>query len=245
MRLYKAFGVFALVAILIGLVMYVTVNAFYYFNDSWVRPTILTQAHPKVIEATNQLVTTRARLSGIRSEEQALRASIAEYDRAEAVALKFLAEAPPVAAQATSFDQVRLHHEIERADVERINAQTRRALVNQQLADLARRASDEQKRIDQIAATPFARAINGTVTVAFVPYANHSAQPGAPLYACSWGLINCRQVGTVVGAVDGEVQELHPHDQSMHRGVIFEIELSTSSAGTSDVLFSGSKPFWL
>jgi hypothetical protein len=196
-----------------------------------------------VIEATGRLADARARLSAIRGEEKALQADLAECERAEAIADKFLAEAAPIATDATSADQVRLRHELARASVDRTNAQARRAVINQQIADLARRAREEQARMEQILATPFGRAINGAVTVAFAPYANHAARPGAPLFACSWGLIRCRQVGTVTESVDGELQEPHPHDQRLHRGVMFVIELSSSAGRTADVLFAGRKPF--
>ena len=45
--------------------------------------------------------------------------------------------------------------------------------------------------------------------------------------------------------IDGEVQDIHPHDQSVQRGVMVEIELSTPSAEGNSVLFAGGKPLWL
>ena len=41
-----------------------------------------------------------------------------------------------------------------------------------------------------------------------------------------------------------EVTEMHPHDESIQRGVMVEIDVSSAAAGES-VLFAGSKPLWL
>ena len=55
----------------------------------------------------------------------------------------------------------------------------------------------------------------------------------------------CSRVGKVKATIDGEVQDIHPHDQSVQRGVMVEIELSTPSAEGNTVLFAGGKPLWL
>ncbi len=41
-RLYKVAGLFALGAILVGLLGFLAVNIFYYFDHTWVRPVVLT-----------------------------------------------------------------------------------------------------------------------------------------------------------------------------------------------------------
>jgi hypothetical protein len=55
----------------------------------------------------------------------------------------------------------------------------------------------------------------------------------------------CSRVGKVKATIDGEVQDIHPHDQSVQRGIMVEIELSTPSAEGNTVLFAGGKPLWL
>src|SRR6185369_3195457 len=67
-RLYKAAGLVALTAILIGLLGFLIVNIFYFFDHSWVRPTILTSNHPKVIEASQQLGDAKLRLATLQSD---------------------------------------------------------------------------------------------------------------------------------------------------------------------------------
>jgi hypothetical protein len=40
------------------------------------------------------------------------------------------------------------------------------------------------------------------------------------------------------------VQDVHPHDDSVQRGVMVEVQLTDSQAAEENVLFAGSKPFW-
>jgi hypothetical protein len=68
---------------------------------------------------------------------------------------------------------------------------------------------------------------------------------GTRLYACSWGLIVCSRVGKVTATIDGEVQDIHPHDETIQRGIMIEIELTTPSAQNDNVLFAGGKPLVL
>jgi hypothetical protein len=58
-----------------------------------------------------------------------------------------------------------------------------------------------------------------------------------------WGLVWCRKVGTVKAVLDGEVQDIHPHDESVQRGLMVEIDVSEWGA-SEVVLFAGSKPLW-
>ena len=46
---------------------------------------------------------------------------------------------------------------------------------------------------------------------------------GTKLYGCSWGLVMCSRVGKIKATIDGEVQDIHPHDQSVQRGIMVEI----------------------
>ena len=78
----------------------------------------------------------------------------------------------------------------------------------------------------------------------FEGFAKH-IKVGTKLYGCSWGLVVCSRVGTIKATIDGEIQDIHPHDQSVQRGVMVEIQLSTPSAEGNTVLFAGGKPLWL
>ena len=48
----------------------------------------------------------------------------------------------------------------------------------------------------------------------------------------------------VTNVIDGEVTDVHPHDETIQRGVMVEIDVASASAGDT-VLFAGSKPLWL
>ena len=48
-----------------------------------------------------------------------------------------------------------------------------------------------------------------------------------------------------MSVLEGEVTEHHPHNNAVKRGVMVEILLHDASAGQDNVLFAGSRPFWL
>ena len=58
-RLYKVAGLVALTAILIGLIGFLLVNVFYFFDHTWVRPVVLAPTHQRVVEASTQLADAR------------------------------------------------------------------------------------------------------------------------------------------------------------------------------------------
>ena len=43
--------------------------------------------------------------------------------------------------------------------------------------------------------------------------------------------------------LDGEVQDIHPHDETVQRGLMLEIDVSDWGASEA-VLFAGGKPLW-
>ena len=73
-----------------------------------------------------------------------------------------------------------------------------------------------------------------------------NAGPGTALYRGAGGLVRCQQVGKGRAVLDGEVTEHHPHNDSVRRGVMLELELRDgTTAGEANVLFAGSRPFWI
>src|SRR5436305_12605763 len=81
-RLYKVAGLVALTAILVGLIGFLIVNIFYFFDHTWVRPVKLSQNTPKVIEASNQLADAKMRASQLEAEKLEADAQLKEIDRA-------------------------------------------------------------------------------------------------------------------------------------------------------------------
>ena len=84
------------------------------------------------------------------------------------------------------------------------------------------------------------------VTVAFVPYENlDNVDEGMSIYACRWGLIWCREVGTVGPQLKGEVTDTHPQTGNSLRGVMIEMRLEDREAAEERALFVGKRPFWI
>jgi hypothetical protein len=97
--------------------------------------------------------------------------------------------------------------------------------------------------IDGLKKSAYLRALADKATVALVPYTNlDNAKKGTSLYACRLSMVWCREVGTVVEVLPGEVQFKHPHRDMTVRGQMVELKLSDASAGEDDVLFAGGCP---
>ena len=97
--------------------------------------------------------------------------------------------------------------------------------------------------IASLRASPYLRAIEKDLMVAFVPYENLSrAEQGTPLYACEAKLFWCHEVGVVGKVLEGEVTLKHPIRQYMLRGVMVEIQLSDTPAAREELLHLGRPP---
>jgi hypothetical protein len=248
-RLYKVAGLVALTAILIGLLSFLTVNVFYFFDHTWVRPVVLSPTHQKVVDASTQLADAKLRASQLDTEKLEIQAQLAEIERRMKTDDAFLAEvgsAAELAKPPTTGDQWLFHREIAKARLERDDDAGRRAPLNQRLEALALRQKDQDLVVHRLESSPYLRAVNGKVVLAFVPYQNlRNVKIGTKLYSCAWGLVACSAVGTVKATIDGEVQDIHPHDESIQRGIMVEVDLTTPSAEGESVLFAGSKPLVL
>lgn len=245
-RLYKVAGLVALTAILVGLLGFLIVNIFYFFDNSWVRPVVLSPTHQKVVEASGQLADARLRASQLDTEKLEIEAQLAEIERAVAIDGKFLVDIDKLADAPKTPEQWLLRREIDRAKLDKENQVGRRVPLEARLESLSLRIKEQEQVVHRLEQSPYLRAVNGKVVLAFVPYSNlRHIKTGTKLYGCSWGLVMCSRVGKVKATIDGEVQDIHPHDQSVQRGVMVEIELSTPSAEGNSVLFAGGKPLWL
>jgi hypothetical protein len=244
-RLYKAAGLVALTAILVGLVGFLVVNIFYFFDHTWVRPVVLSPTHQKVVEASTQLADARLQQSQIVAERIEIDSQLAEIDRTVAADDKYLAEVGTTADKPKTPEQWSLHLAVEKIELDKANQVGRRAPLEARKKGLDLRIKDEDALVHRLEQSPYLRAVNGKVVLAFVPYQNLSnIKPQTKLYACRWGLVWCHVVGRVKATIDGEVQDIHPHDESIQRGIMVEVDLTTPSAEGENVLFAGSKPLW-
>jgi hypothetical protein len=238
-KIYKVAGLVALTAILIGLIGFLVVNVFYFFDHTWVRPIVLSPTHQKVVESSTQLADAKLRNSQLDTEKIEIEAKLAEIERTIASTEKLLD------ADGTQSPNWEMSVKLEELRLKKDNAIGQKAPLAQRQESLKLRKSDQEAVVKRLEAAPYLRAVNQKVVLAFVPYQNlRNVKIGTKLYACSWGLVACSNVGKVTAVLDGEATEQHPHDESIQRGVMVEIDVSSAAAGES-VLFAGSKPLWL
>ena len=243
-RIYKVAGLVALTAILVGLVGFLMVNIFYFFDHTWVRPVVLSPIHHRVVEASTQLSDAKLRASQLKSEQLQIEGKLAEIERSIIDVEQCIAESNgKFDAPKTAQDWLaRRAAQVCRLDRE--NMIGRRVPLGQQIENLKLRIKDQDAVVDRLAQSPYLKAIESKVTLVFVPNQNlKNVRIGGPLYGCAWGLVWCRKVGVVKVVLDGEVQDIHPHDESVQRGLMVEVDVSDWGANEA-VLFAGSRPLW-
>jgi hypothetical protein len=245
-RAYKTAGIAALGLILVGLVVFLTVNVFYFFNDNWVKPQILGPNHEKVIAAVATEADAQLHRTQLIHQRGAAVAELAQIDRQVATDTRFVADAGAHAGPIASADEAVIRDLIERKVLANAGAADRKLGLEHQIADLDTRLAEQDEMLARLARSPYLRAASGRVVVGFVPYDNlDNVHPGVTLYGCEWGLIRCAAVGKVTALVDGEVRDTHPHDDSPQRGLLVEISLTDAGAAQWGILFAGKKPFWI
>jgi len=243
-RVYKMAGLVALTAILVGLVGFLVVNIFYFFDHTWVRPVVLSPNHHRVIEASNQLADAKSRASQLTGDLGTLEEKLAANERGIAADDRFLTEIGSAADAPKTPDQWLVRREVEKARLDKDNKVGERIPLAQQIDQQKRLIKDQDAVVNRLAQSPYLKAIENKVTLAFVANQNlRNVKLGTPLYGCIWGLVWCHKVGTVKAVLDGEVQDIHPHDESIQRGLMLEVDVSEWGASET-VLFSGAKPLW-
>jgi hypothetical protein len=243
-RIYKVAGLVALTAILVGLVGFLVVNIFYFFDHSWVRPVVLSPTHQRVVEASTQLADAKLRASQLTTERLEVEGQLAELERVIASDDRFIADVGHAVDDPKTPEQWLVRRELEKARLERENMAGKRVPAGQRIESLKLRIKDQEAVVNRLAQSPYLKAIESKVTLAFVPNQNlRNVRIGAPLYGCAWGLVWCRKVGTVKIVLEGEIQDIHPHDESIQRGLMVEVDVSEWGANEA-VLFAGSRPLW-
>src|SRR4051812_16424273 len=159
-RLYKIAGLIALTAILIGLISFLVVNVFYFFDHTWVRPVVLSPTHHKVVEASTQLADAKLRASQLDTEKVEIEQQLAEIDRQVAMDDAFIAEVGTTVDKPTATDQWMLRHEIEKAKLDKDNAVGRKLPLAQRQDSLKLRKADQDAVVKRLEASPYLKAIN-------------------------------------------------------------------------------------
>lgn len=243
-RIYKIAGLIALTAILVGLLSFLVVNIFYFFDHSWVRPVVLTKSHQKVVEAQTQLADAKLRHSTFLTEKADLEEELARIERTVKASDKIIAELAGQIEAPKTPEQWLLRLKADETQLAKENLLGRRAPLQQKLEALKLRMQDQDKLVSRLSQSPYLKAVDHRVVLAFVPYDNKHMKIGGKLYGCSWGLVACSNVGKIAAILDGEVTNQHPNNESTYRGQLVEIDVSEWAAGQT-VLFAGGKPLWL
>jgi len=245
-KVYRTAGIAALGLILVGLVVFLTINIFYFFNDNWVKPQILGPNHEKVIAAISSEADAQLRRSELIHQREAAIGELAQIEREVATATQWLTDAGAHAGAIATADEATLRDLIDQKTLAIAAAADRKVALGHHITDLDTRLTKQDELLAGLHKSPYLRAAGGRVIVGFVPYDNlDNVHAGDTLYGCDWGLVRCSSVGTVTGFIDGEVRDSHPHDHSPQRGVLVEIQLSEPAAARWGILFAGKKPFWI
>jgi len=144
---------------------------------------------------------------------------------------------------ALSLDLLKLQQDYVRSTADVAKATAARDNLAEQLRVTTVSLERFERLVAAIRNSPYLKAMEDHVTVAFVPYENlpHAYQ-GTPLYRCALGLIVCSRVGVVGQTLDGEVQQQHPIRTSTLRGAMVEIQLTDDSGAREKLLHVGHPP---
>jgi hypothetical protein len=139
-------------------------------------------------------------------------------------------------ANGLTYDVLKIKRDFETSRLELAKALGDREVLK---ASLAR----QDQTITDLKQGAWLRALHDKATVALVPYKNlDNIKAGTPIYACRAGFLVCRQVGTVLEVLRGEITFKHPHRDQMLRGQMVELRMTDADAATDDVMFVGSRP---
>jgi hypothetical protein len=139
-------------------------------------------------------------------------------------------------ANGLTYDVLKIKRDFETSRLELAKALSDREVLK---ASLAR----QDQTIADLKQGAWLRALHDKATVALVPYKNiENVKPGTPIYACRAGFLVCRQVGSVLEVLRGEITFKHPHRDQMLRGQMVELRLTDPEAAIEDTMFVGSRP---
>ncbi len=130
-----------------------------------------------------------------------------------------------------------------RAHIDEEHAEELRHALDAAVAQIDGSMARYDRLLATLRASPWLEAMDGSVSVGFVPYENlKHVREGAPLYGCSMGILICRRVGVVGKIFQGEATQKHPVRQTMLRGAMVQLELQDSNWARQAVLHVGGAP---
>ena len=144
----------------------------------------------------------------------------------------------PVPPELLTLKQAYVHSQLATLEAERA-----RDDVNKALEDLAQDLARYDRLQRSIRDSPYLKAADGGLTVAFAPYANLSpASVGERVFACRLLFFWCREVGRIDAALPGEITMQHPGRRELLRGVMLKLTLTEPEAAKQALLHVGHPP---
>lgn len=144
-----------------------------------------------------------------------------------------------------SYDALRIQQEYTKSFLEVQKAKDTSVALKQSIAAIDAALARYDRMLKTIQDSPYIKATEHHLTVAFVPYENLKNVPAdAPVYGCRLNMLFCHQVGRVTAVLEGEVSIKHPLHNQAERGQMVQIEVEDASA-RERVLFAGRAPLFL
>lgn len=163
--------------------------------------------------------------------------------RREIAAMDAIASGGKKGDVASSVDVLRLHQHLTVSELGLARARARIETIEESLRTLDDSIARYDHLLAAIKSSPYIKAIEGNLTVAFVPYDNiENVEAGESLYGCSLGLFWCTRVGSIARILDGEVTRKHPIRNLILRGAMVEIELGDPRWARKELLHIGGAP---
>jgi hypothetical protein len=333
---YKLLGFAILAVVLVGMISYLTISAFYLLSRSWALPSTLTPDAERVLQAQIAVLNQETQLDKLRSEITANRNMIAHieyavaeherfqrafelaaakkskdaqrnlrvfgdilsqysniantpnpdesaiqalevqfkqnlisedeflrlknsitqskltglttFERARAIEdklreLRDLAQFGTKTAYPTSLEGLMLHQPYLESQLAESNFRAQLDPLKESLADKLRVASQHEDALKKIKASPLARAVNGSVHVAFVPYENlRRVKAEMTVRGCYLSFFACRKIGKVKSIVEAESVSKHPITGREMRGRMVELEFDDVAWSTVRTVILGLPP---
>jgi hypothetical protein len=143
-------------------------------------------------------------------------------------------------------DALRLRQDFVHAALDVAKAQDEIKAYTEALATMDRSIARYGDLLKVLSEDPLLKALNGSITMAFVPYENLAqVHQGAPVFACRLDMLWCHKVGQVNQILPGEVSQHSPVESKNERGLMLEMKLQDGGhAEQNQVLFLHHAPFW-
>ena len=253
-----------------GLAVHGATWLFFAVDRSWVAPTVLTPADPRVIAFRNcRYVDAAARREALILERADVEIRVREAKRTLEVERAFQAASsaakspsspepakpeiepanPEVggvallrATPTSSYDALKTAVEYARSVVAAQKASEESRVATGALAMLEQVVEKQERVMEAMQRSPF-YGITGGRSFAFVPHANaRNVIEGSPVFACRLGFTWCKSVGRVGAAAEGEVVERHPWLSQDVRGTLVRVHLDDEASAEGAVLHVGRGP---